>query len=258
MGRKGRDPKQTGADPKPPWKADEPCPCDSGRPYTRCCLGFDGRPYKTPVGRHPPSPETGSSHPRCYMGWTLDCGQEISGEHYISASVLSHLGGLNVKVHGVPWLAVDQTKNLPITSSGRTCFANATTKLWRELDATAKTFFTALKLMHDDIFDKKTLSRRSKWFLLSGEELELWMLKTALGLFHSGIAAKERSSLKAEQTINPECYNILYSSTLPIPCGLYVEPIQISERAEIQWQPASDLGRTRMIILRRRRICLLR
>lgn len=127
-----------------------------------------------------------------------------------------------------------------------------------ELDATAKTFFTALKLMHDDIFDKKTLSRRSKWFLLSGEELELWMLKTALGLFHSGIAAKERSSLKAEQTINPECYNILYSSTLPIPCGLYVEPIQISERAEIQWQPASDLGRTRMIILRRRRICLLR
>jgi hypothetical protein len=109
---------------------------------------------------------------------------------------------------------------------------------------------TALKLMHDDIFDKKTLSRRSKWFLLSGEELELWMLKTALGLFHSGNAAKERSSLKAEQTINPECYNILYSSTLPIPCGLYVEPIQISERAKIQWQPASDLGGTRMIILR--------
>jgi hypothetical protein len=91
------------------------------------------------------------------------------------------------------------------------------------LDAMAGKFFSTLKLVFDDIFDKKTPSRSSKWFLFSGEEIELCMLKTAIGLFHSGVVAKENLTLNEEQAINPECYDILYARTLPRPCGIHIE-----------------------------------
>ena len=185
------------------------------------------------------------------MGWTHDCDQQISGEHFISASVLSHLGGSNVKLHGVPWLAADETKNLPIAKLRANILCKRHNEGFAGLDAMAGTFFTALKLMQDDVFDKRTLSRRWKWFLFSGEELELWLLKTAVGLFHSGSFAKDRKKLSDNQTINPACYDILYGGVLPTPCGLYVEPIQISEQVnQIQWQPASDVGGERMVGLR--------
>src|SRR5216684_4568781 len=80
MARKARDPEHTGKEPTPPWKPDEPCPCGHGRLYAQCCLGIDGRVYKSPSGRRPPVPPTGFAHARCYMGWSQDCDQQISGE----------------------------------------------------------------------------------------------------------------------------------------------------------------------------------
>ena len=112
----------------------------------------------------------------------------------------------------------------------------------------AGTFFTTLKLMHDDVFDRKTLSRRWKWFLFSGEELELWLLKTGVGLFHSGTVAKDRRKLSDKQTINQACYDILYCGVLPSPCGLYVEPINIPEQINrFQLQPLSDDSAQHMV-----------
>jgi hypothetical protein len=119
------------------------------------------------------------------------------------------------------------------------------------LDAMAGTFFAALKLIHDDIFDRKTLSRRCKWFLFSGEELELWLLKTAIGLFHSGNVAKDKTKLSDTQTINQACHDILHNGVFSPPCGLYVEPVHISEHInQFQLQPLSDDAGQRMVGLR--------
>ena len=197
-----------------------------------------------------PSAQTGFSHERCYMRWTQDCDKQLSGEHYISASVLKHLSGSNVMLHGVHWLAQNETKTLPVTALKAKILCKRHNEALAGLDAMAGKFFSTLKLPYDDVFDKKTLSRRSKWFLFSGEELEFWMLKTAIGLFHSGVAAKERLSLNEEQTINPGCYNVLYNRTLSYPCGVYIKPINISKKAEIQWVPASDVGGRSMVVLR--------
>lgn len=184
------------------------------------------------------------------MGWTQDCSKQISGEHYISASVLKHLSGSNVMLHGAHWLAQNETKILPVAALKAKILCKRHNEAVAGLDAMAGKFFSTLKLVYDDVFDKKTLSRRSKWLLFSGEELELWMLKTAIGLFHSGVAAKEKLSLNEEQTINPKCYSILYADTLPRPCGIYIKPINISKKAEIQWQPASDDSGRSMVVLR--------
>jgi hypothetical protein len=251
MGRKARDPEHTGKEPTPPWRPDDPCPCGSGRVYAQCCLRIDGRVYKSPNGRRPPGPQTGFAHARCYMGWSQDCDQQISGEHFISASVLTQLGGPKVKLNGVPWLTADETKILPISSLTGNILCKRHNEAFSRLDAMAGKFFAALKLIHDDIFDKKTMSRRWKWLLFSGEELELWLLKTAIGLFHSGNVAKDGTKLNATQTIDPACYHILRGGIFPAVCGLYVEPIHISEQInQFQLQPLSDDAGLRMVGLR--------
>jgi hypothetical protein len=185
------------------------------------------------------------------MGWSQDCDHQISGEHFISASVLTQLGGPKVKLDGVPWLAVDETKILPIRSLTGNILCKRHNESLSPLDAMAGKFFAALRLIHDDIFNRKTMSRRWKWLLFSGEELELWLLKTAIGLFHSGNVAKNKTKLNETQTINPACYEILHGDILPAPCGLYVEPIHISEQInQFQLQPLSDDAGQRMVGLR--------
>jgi len=185
------------------------------------------------------------------MGRSSDCDQQISGEHFISASVLTQLGGPKVKLNGVPWLAVNETKILPISSLTGNILCKRHNEAFSQLDAMAGNFFAALKSIHDDIFDRKTQSRRWQWLLFSGEELELWLLKTAIGLFHSGNVAKDKMKLSKTQTINPACYDVLYAGVLRPPCGLYVEPIHISEQInQFQLQPLSDDGGRRMVGLR--------
>jgi hypothetical protein len=194
---------------------------------------------------------TGHSHDRCYMRRTRDCDGQISREHFVSASVLSHLGGQNVRLSGVPWLAADETKDLPINALTANILCKRHNEAFAPLDAMAGKFFGVLRSIHDDVFDKRSLSRRGNWYLFSGEELELWLLKTAIGLFNSGTVAKNKERLASTQTINESCSAILDNGAFRLPCGLYVEPIQISEQTnQIQFQPASDDSKQRMVGLK--------
>src|SRR5271168_3681496 len=115
-----------------------------------------------------------------------------------------------MKLNGVPWLATNETKIFPIASLAGNILCKRHNEAFSQLDAMAGKFFGTLKLIHDGIFDGKSVSRRSKWFLFSGEELEFWLLKTAIGLFRSGNVAKDKTKLSKTQAINRECYDILY------------------------------------------------
>jgi hypothetical protein len=156
-----------------------------------------------------------------------------------------------VKLSGVPWLGVDETKNLPITAITANILCKRHNESFAPLDAIAGKLFGGLRDIHDNIWEKRRLSRRGELYLFSGEELELWLLKTAAGLLHSGTVAKQGSKLVHSQTINPACYEILHRYVLRSPCGIYVEPIPISEQLnQIQFQPASDSSNQRMVGLR--------
>jgi hypothetical protein len=196
MGRKARDPRQTGREPVAPWRPDEPCPCESGRLYVSCCLGWDGRPYKPPTQRCPPSPSTRFAHPRCYMRSTQDCDEQLSKEHFISASVLSHLGGRDVGVKRLPWLKGDDTKSLSINSLTSKILCKRHNEAFSPLDSFAGRFFSTLINIVDDSINRKTLSRRDKWYLISGDDLELWLLKQ-----HSGYITPEapQKQIKVER-----------------------------------------------------------
>jgi hypothetical protein len=96
------------------------------------------------------------------MGWSQDCDQKVSREHFLSASVLSQLYGNEVMLQGVPWLASDEKKAFAINSLTANILCRRHNEALAPLDAMAGRFFSAVKWMHDDIFDKKTLSKRRR------------------------------------------------------------------------------------------------
>jgi hypothetical protein len=86
-----------------PWPPTQTGPCGSGDQYGVCCRRPDGSPYKK-IGLYkpPPSP-SGHSHPGCYINWTRDCSPKISGEHFISETVLSILNPRMLRIGGAAW-----------------------------------------------------------------------------------------------------------------------------------------------------------
>lgn len=95
------------------------------------------------------------------MGWTQDCDEQISGEHYISASVLKHLSGSNVMLHRVHWLARMKPRPCPSPPFKAKILCKRHNEALAGLDAMVGELFSTLSLVYDDVFDKKTLSRRA-------------------------------------------------------------------------------------------------
>jgi hypothetical protein len=85
------------------------CPCESGLKSEDCCLLPDGDWFKNPTPFTPHPPQTGFSHPDCYLFHTKDCSTKISDEHYVSETVLKAVDDV-LKVSGFPWLKPGESK----------------------------------------------------------------------------------------------------------------------------------------------------
>jgi SEC-C motif len=218
---KKRDPTITGKIVHP-WLPFEPCPCGSGKVFAYCCRQPDGGIYKTVALPIPPAPITGHARDGCYMNWTEDCSSTLSGEHFVSEGVLKLIGERHVAVNGTHWLAEGETRPLPIGRLvGNVLCTRHNSAMW-PLDTAAVKFFGAIKSIYSDLGNSKTLSRKRQWWLLSGEEIELWLLKTAFGLYHSGNLAKDRKKLCDVQRINRVLMEDFQGCPVLPPCGMYL------------------------------------
>jgi hypothetical protein len=162
-------------------RSDAPCPCGSGRPIADCHLDIDGRLRKPRRSLQPPRPVTGFSHRSCYLRNTCDCSAQISREHYISRSVLQQIGAA-VRVSGAPWLTPGEALETAIDNLTAKILCKRHNEALSPLDAEAANFFSILTNALIDL-RRKTLSRKPIFHLVSGDELELWMLKVACGLY---------------------------------------------------------------------------
>jgi len=147
-----------------------------------------------------PPPPSGYSHPGCYMNWTHDCSSKISGEHFISETVLSILNPRTLRIGGAAWIPQGETRDLPLAALQANVLCTRHNSAWSPLDTIAGQFFRALTAIYDDL-GRRTLSRKPIWHLFSGEELELWLLKTILGFFYAGVLSKDGKKIGDVQTI---------------------------------------------------------
>jgi hypothetical protein len=156
------------------------------------------------------------------MKWTNDCTSTISGEHIISETVLSILNPKSLLIGGVAWIPEGETRDLPLNALMKAnVLCQRHNSAWSPLDQMAGKFFRALREIYDDL-DRRSLSRKPIWHLFSGEELELWLLKTSLGFFYAGVLSKDGTKISDVQTImNPAIEEAYRTGRLVEPCGMY-------------------------------------
>jgi hypothetical protein len=113
-------------------------------------------------------------------------------------------------------------KMLPISKLVAKILCKRHNSAMSPLDTAAFKFFEAVKTIYQNLADNKTLSRKRLWWLLSGEELELWLLKVAFGAYYSGNVAMEGDKLCDVQNINAGTMEAFQGKSIPSPCGMYM------------------------------------
>lgn len=176
------------------------CPCGSGRLARECHVDrFDGLLRKQVPSLEPSSPKTAYSHEQCYLHDTSDCSAIISREHYISETVLRQLGK-RVAVSGMPWQARGSSQEIGIANLTAKILCERHNNALSPLDAEAGLFFSILQKKFEEL-GRRSLSQKPVYRLVSGEGLELWMLKVACGLYYS-VATDQGVRLPKTHTID--------------------------------------------------------
>jgi hypothetical protein len=177
------------------------------------------------------------------MNWTSNCSRTISGEHFISESVLSIVSPTrSVRVSGAAWIAPGQTQDLPLKALQANILCRRHNSALSPLDTMAGKLFRAVNEIYDDL-SRQTLSRKSKWHLFSGEELELWLLKTILGFFHANVLSQHgRKIAEVQKIMNPTIETAFSTGHLAEPCGMYVQKnaTALVQRGVLDFMSLSD------------------
>lgn len=138
----------------------------------------------------------------------------------MSASVLGQFGD-EVVVSGAAWLADGESKKLTIGNLSANILCKRHNEALSPLDTEAGNFFSKLRQISEDL-SRTTLSRKARVHLISGEMLELWMLKLACGLYFGG-GSVERVKLKDHYRINlRKIERAFFSGGWDHAAGLYV------------------------------------
>ena len=146
------------------------CICGTGLTAWQCCWTPNGY-FKKPqvIDLH----NTGliGSHVGCYMRATNACDTKLSAEHLISQGVLGVLAKKELEVSGMPWLN-GQTKALGFGALTARCLCAKHNSLLSPIDVVGANFFEAIQKCGT------TETGLGLNFLLSGHDVERWMLRT--------------------------------------------------------------------------------
>ncbi len=126
---------------------------------------------------------------KCYMKELRSCDGGISGEHLISESIILLLkADGDFTVSGLPWMDDGETKILGSKSLTANRLCRKHNSALSPLDAAALFFFSSLK----SCLDREADSMR---YLVSGHDIERWLLKTLKTMATSGNLARGREQL---------------------------------------------------------------
>jgi hypothetical protein len=111
------------------------------------------------------------SHVGCYMQATNACDTKLSAEHLISEGVLKVLADKQVEVSGTPWLKGGK-KVLGFAALTAKCLCARHNSLLSPIDTAGARFFEAIQTCGT------TDKGPGLLFLLSGHDVERWMLRS--------------------------------------------------------------------------------
>jgi hypothetical protein len=155
----------------------------------------------------------------CLASKYNNCSGGISGEHYISKSILN-LSSIDdkVEISGLPWIEPNTFEKIGINSLTANILCTKHNNDLSIYDAEILKLFKAFAEI-DNHFNKSCFLDVNE-IKIDGNKIEKWMLKTCLGL----IASKQISKNdKREELVIKDLYlDILFNDKkIPDNCGLY-------------------------------------
>ena len=125
----------------------------------------------------------------CYLAELNCCNGGLSGEHLISESVMRLLAGDGeFTIGGTPWLPEGEFKSVGFNSLTAKCLCRRHNSALHQLDDAALSFFKSLRSAFED-------SSASSQVIVSGHDLERWLLKTVKAMAVSRNLGRGRNSL---------------------------------------------------------------
>jgi len=215
-----------------------PCICGTGLPAEKCCWTSAGYHKKPQVLDLHNTGLTGS-HNGCYMRATNGCDTKLSGEHLISEGVLGILADEQIEVSGLPWLK-GKSKTLGFQALTARSLCTRHNSLLSPIDAAGADFFQALQSCGT------TASGPGLRFLLSGHDIERWMLRSLAIFGVSRNLAIDGAVIDQQFIDRLRIIELLEGAALwTRPLGLYLlggPGHQFTQRAHVQLAPLLRKG----------------
>jgi hypothetical protein len=209
------------------------CPCESGKLIKDCCLRPSWILRPKPFIPKPPLPKTGIKNPKCYATELADCSGKISGEHYVSHSILKVLSddGVHIDVEGLSWLNGEK-KKLPAKRLESNILCTRHNEALSGLDNIAKRFFLSIQRI-DKEYAIDINENTDRVFLFNGHDIERWALKTLCGSVFSGNTSHLIAPIK-DWKPSLQWLRILFGlENFPKKWGLYVS-MNVDEMNEVE------------------------
>ena len=202
-----------------PWKPGDLCICGSGIELALCCWQPEGFLRKRRKVVLPRPPITGIANAGCYLSQAQDCSKKLSREHYISKALLERLPQ-PILLTNLHWLEPNEVASYPLSALTARILCDRHNNALSPLDVEASLLFDAF--LRIGSASAHGLQQGKSWHAVSGELIELWLLKTACGLFYSGVGSANGVPLRNSSVLNCGDLPALFASELPAPCGLYI------------------------------------
>lgn len=120
---------------------------------------------------------------QCALANHPPCSSKITGEHFISRSVLKQISETNVvRVVGLPW--AKEMKRVGIEALTANILCDHHNSILSPLDTIAGLFFEAMKSAYGIV--EGTISKSAQ-FSFNGFEIEKWFLKVCFGLWEGNL-----------------------------------------------------------------------
>src|ERR1700722_14698974 len=157
--------------------AEGPCRCGSGLSGNACCfdgLTFFRQPAKVTLCRE----NRVGAAAKCYLRATNSCSPDMSREHLFSGSILDKIDKSGLVVSGLPWLNGAE-KRVSRNDLVAKCLCRGHNSDLSPLDQSMSQFVALL--------EQVDLTRTGDLIeaIISGHDIERWMLKTMLAMASS-------------------------------------------------------------------------
>jgi hypothetical protein len=124
----------------------------------------------------------------------------------------------SVSITGAPWLNTGETRTLPTKTLTANILCARHNSAFSGVDDAAIRFFKFIKEISVNL-SKKSLSRRREYYLVSGDDIEMWATKALLGMFHSQPKNTELSQYNIDHAVIDK---IITARQLHTMCGMYL------------------------------------